>query len=131
MEENHLVKSMLSTNGYPRSAKVYVPKVGTPQEPTMPKRSRNHPREEGDTTYKPSRPTNMPDRNMSRPPSARVVEKQRERRESPRDAAGPSREERGKALVIYNTFDALHLLDDTDESSRGPKHSSPMPCDPC
>ncbi|KAL2247960.1 UNVERIFIED_CONTAM: hypothetical protein Sindi_2648300 [Sesamum indicum] len=109
---------------------VYVPKMGTPQEPTMPKRSRNHPREEGDTTYKPSRPINMPDRNMSRPPSARVVEKQREGRESPRDAAGPSREERGKALVIYNTFDALHLLDDTDESSRGPKHSSPMPCDP-
>ncbi|KAL2251984.1 UNVERIFIED_CONTAM: hypothetical protein Sindi_2320700 [Sesamum indicum] len=73
---------------------VYVPKMGTPQEPTMPKRSRNHPREEGDTTYKPSRPTNMPDRNMSRPPPARVVEKQREGRESPRDAAGPSREER-------------------------------------
>ncbi|KAL2237583.1 UNVERIFIED_CONTAM: hypothetical protein Sindi_0950000 [Sesamum indicum] len=109
---------------------VYVPKMGTPQEPTMPKRSRNHPREEGDTTYIPSRPTNMPDRNMSRPPPARVVEKQREGRESPRDAAGPSREERGKAFVIYSTFDALHLLDDTDESSRGPKHSSPMPCDP-
>ncbi|KAL2230740.1 UNVERIFIED_CONTAM: hypothetical protein Sindi_1668400 [Sesamum indicum] len=34
------------------------------------------------------------------------------------DAAGPSRDKRGKALVIYNTFDALHLLDDTDESSR-------------
>ncbi|KAL2237639.1 UNVERIFIED_CONTAM: hypothetical protein Sindi_0955600 [Sesamum indicum] len=73
---------------------VYVPKMGTPQEPTMPKRSRNHPREEGDTTYIPSRPTNMPDRNMSRPPPAQVVEKQREGRESPRDAAGPSREER-------------------------------------
>ncbi|KAL2235483.1 UNVERIFIED_CONTAM: hypothetical protein Sindi_1280500 [Sesamum indicum] len=36
----------------------------------------------------------MPDRNMSRPPPAPVVEKQREGRESPRDAAGPSREER-------------------------------------
>ncbi|KAL2224176.1 UNVERIFIED_CONTAM: hypothetical protein Sindi_3028300 [Sesamum indicum] len=36
----------------------------------------------------------MPDRNMSRPPQAPVVEKQREGRESPRDAAGPSREER-------------------------------------
>ncbi|KAL2237643.1 UNVERIFIED_CONTAM: hypothetical protein Sindi_0956000 [Sesamum indicum] len=73
---------------------VYVPKMGTPQEPTMPKRSRKYPREEGDTTYKPSQPTNMPDRNMSRPPPARVVEKLREGRESPRDAAGPSREER-------------------------------------
>ncbi|KAL2228522.1 UNVERIFIED_CONTAM: hypothetical protein Sindi_1831900 [Sesamum indicum] len=67
---------------------------GAPQEPTMPKRSRNHLREEGDTTYIPSRPTHMPDRNMSRPPPARVVEKQRGGRESPRDAAGPSREER-------------------------------------
>ncbi|KAL2253048.1 UNVERIFIED_CONTAM: hypothetical protein Sindi_0099500 [Sesamum indicum] len=73
---------------------VYVPKVGTLLEPTMPKRSRNHPREEGDTTYIPSRPTHMPNRNMSRPPPARVVEKQREGREPPRDAAGPSREER-------------------------------------
>ncbi|KAL2248006.1 UNVERIFIED_CONTAM: hypothetical protein Sindi_2652900 [Sesamum indicum] len=110
---------------------VYVPKVGKLQESTMPERSRNQPRKDGDTTYVPSRPTHMPDRNMNRPPSALVVEKQREGRESPRDAAGPSREERGKVLVIYNTFDALHLLDDTDESSRGPKHSSPMPSDPC
>ncbi|KAL2247904.1 UNVERIFIED_CONTAM: hypothetical protein Sindi_2642700 [Sesamum indicum] len=110
---------------------VYVPKVGTLQESTMPERSRNQPRKDGDTTYVPSRPTHMPDRNMNRPPSAPVVEKQREGRESPRDAAGPSREERGKALVIYNTFDALHLLDDTYESSRGPKHGSPMPSDPC
>ncbi|KAL2230751.1 UNVERIFIED_CONTAM: hypothetical protein Sindi_1669500 [Sesamum indicum] len=110
---------MLSTNGYPRSAKVvrhwdtrpksvfstkpkpanppiavYVPKVGTLQEPTMPEQSRNQPRKDGDTTYVPSRPTHMPDRNMNRPPSAPVVEKQREGSESPRDAAGPSREER-------------------------------------
>ncbi|XP_011078701.1 uncharacterized protein LOC105162405 [Sesamum indicum] len=98
---------------------VYVPKVGTLQEPTMPERSRNQPWKDGDTTYVPSRPTHMPDRNMNRPPSAPVVEKQREGRESPRDAAGPSREERGKALVIYNTFDALHLLDDTDEQFLG------------
>ena len=109
---------------------VYVPKVGTLQEPTRPERNRNHPREDDDTTNIPSRPPHMPDRN-SRPPPTSVVGKQREGREYTRDTIGPSREERGKALVIYNTFDALHLLDDTDEPSRGPKHSSPIPSDPC
>ncbi|KAL2235307.1 UNVERIFIED_CONTAM: hypothetical protein Sindi_1262900 [Sesamum indicum] len=96
---------------------VYVPKVGTLQEPTRPERNRNHPREDDDTTNIPSRPPHMPDRN-SRPPPTSVVGKQREGREYTRDTIGPSREERGKALVIYNTFDALHLLDDTDEPSR-------------
>ncbi|KAL2235454.1 UNVERIFIED_CONTAM: hypothetical protein Sindi_1277600 [Sesamum indicum] len=110
---------------------VYVPKVGTLQEPTRPERNRSHPREEEDTTNIPSRPLHMTDRNKSRPPPVPVVEKKREGREYTRDTTGPSREERGKALVIYNTFDALHLLDDTDESSRGPKHSSPIPSDPC
>ncbi|KAL2230732.1 UNVERIFIED_CONTAM: hypothetical protein Sindi_1667600 [Sesamum indicum] len=109
---------------------VYVPKVGTLQEPTRPERNRNHPREDDDTTNIPSRPPHMPDRNNSRPPPASVVGKQREGRECTRDTTGPSREESGKALVIYNTFDALHLLDDTDESSRVPKHSSPIPSDP-
>ncbi|KAL2224829.1 UNVERIFIED_CONTAM: hypothetical protein Sindi_2936700 [Sesamum indicum] len=75
---------------------VYVPKVGTLQEPTRTERNRRHPREEEDTTNIPSRPLHMTDRNKSRPPPAPV----------------------GKALVIYNSFDALHLLDDTDESSR-------------
>ncbi|KAL2231106.1 UNVERIFIED_CONTAM: hypothetical protein Sindi_1705000 [Sesamum indicum] len=110
---------------------LYVPKMGTLQEPTRTKRNRSHPREEEDTTNIPSWPLHMTDRNKSRPPPAPVVEKKREGREYTRDITGPSREERGKALVIYNTFDALHLLDDTDESSRGPKHSSPIPSDPC
>ena len=110
---------------------VYIPKVGTPHETAMSERSRNHPREDGDTTYIPSRPPRLPDRKINRPPQAPVVEKKREGRESPRDATGPSREERGKAVVIYNTFDALHILDDTDEATRGPKNSSPIPSDPC
>ncbi|KAL2230998.1 UNVERIFIED_CONTAM: hypothetical protein Sindi_1694200 [Sesamum indicum] len=116
----------------PKQAKppiaVYVPKVGTPQEP---ERSKNNPNEDGDTTSIPTRPPHVPNRNKSRPPPAPVVEKQREGREYPRDATDPIREERGKALVIYNTFDALQLLNDTDELSRGPKHSSPIPSDPC
>ncbi|KAL2251960.1 UNVERIFIED_CONTAM: hypothetical protein Sindi_2318300 [Sesamum indicum] len=90
----------------------------TPHETAMSERSRNHPREDGDTTYIPSRPPRLPDRKISRPPQAPVVEKKREGRESLRDATGPSREERGKAVVIYNTFDALHILDDTDELTR-------------
>ncbi|XP_011101714.1 uncharacterized protein LOC105179775 [Sesamum indicum] len=73
---------------------VYIPKVGTPYETAMSERSRNHPREDGDTTYIPSRPPRLPDRKISRPPQAPVVEKKREGRESPRDATGPSREER-------------------------------------
>ncbi|KAL2252973.1 UNVERIFIED_CONTAM: hypothetical protein Sindi_0092000 [Sesamum indicum] len=97
---------------------VYIPKVGTPHETAMSERSRNHPREDGDTTYIPSRPPRLPDRKISRPPQAPVVEKKREGRGSPREAIGPSREERDKAVVIYNTFDALHILDDTDESTR-------------
>ncbi|KAL2240815.1 UNVERIFIED_CONTAM: hypothetical protein Sindi_0722700 [Sesamum indicum] len=132
MTLGHSVKDCVLNK--PKPAKppiaVYVPKVGTLQEPTRPERNRSHPREEEDTTNIPSRPLHMIDRNKSRPPPAPVVEKKREGREYTRDTTGPSREERGKALVIYNTFDALHLLDDTDESSRGPKHSSPIPSDP-
>ncbi|KAL2230755.1 UNVERIFIED_CONTAM: hypothetical protein Sindi_1669900 [Sesamum indicum] len=73
---------------------IYVPKVGTLQEPTRPERNRNHPREDDDTTNIPSRPPHMPDRNNSRPPPASVVGKQREGREYTRDTTGPSREER-------------------------------------
>ncbi|KAL2224844.1 UNVERIFIED_CONTAM: hypothetical protein Sindi_2938200 [Sesamum indicum] len=83
----------------PKQAKapitVYVPKVGTPQEP---ERSKNNPNKDGDTNSISTRPPQVPDRNKSRPP--------------------PTPIERGKALVIYKTFDALHLLDDIDESSR-------------
>ncbi|KAL2235520.1 UNVERIFIED_CONTAM: hypothetical protein Sindi_1284200 [Sesamum indicum] len=39
-------------------------------------------------------------------------------------------EERGKAIVIYNAFDALHLIDDAGEHSGGPNTSSPMDDDP-
>ena len=40
-------------------------------------------------------------------------------------------EERGKAIVIYNAFDALHLIDDAGEHSGGPNTSSPKVDDPC
>ncbi|KAL2235624.1 UNVERIFIED_CONTAM: hypothetical protein Sindi_1294600 [Sesamum indicum] len=73
---------------------VYVPKVGTLQEPTRPEWNRNHAREDDDTTNIPSQPPHMPDRNKSRPPPASVVEKPREGREYTRDTTGPSREER-------------------------------------
>ncbi|KAL2244170.1 UNVERIFIED_CONTAM: hypothetical protein Sindi_0535000 [Sesamum indicum] len=39
---------------------------------------------------------------------------------------------KGKELVIYNTFDAFNLLDDeTDDTTQGPKASSPTSGDPC
>ncbi|XP_011074615.1 uncharacterized protein LOC105159302 [Sesamum indicum] len=69
---------------------VYVPKVGTLQEPTRTERNRRHPREEEDTTNIPSRPLHMTDRNKSRPPPAPVVEKKREGHEYTRDTTGPS-----------------------------------------
>ncbi|KAL2224940.1 UNVERIFIED_CONTAM: hypothetical protein Sindi_3058100, partial [Sesamum indicum] len=60
-------------------------------------------------------------------PPARGVDKQRNGRESPSGGAvRSSREDKGKELVVYNTFNALHLLDDADEMSRGPNHSSPL-----
>ncbi|KAL2247318.1 UNVERIFIED_CONTAM: hypothetical protein Sindi_2584100 [Sesamum indicum] len=39
-------------------------------------------------------------------------------------------DERGKAIVISNAFDTLHLIDDADEHSGGPNTSSPMDNDP-
>ncbi|XP_011101716.1 uncharacterized protein LOC105179778 [Sesamum indicum] len=37
----------------------------------------------------------------------------------------------GKEVVIYNAFEALHFIDNTDEQSGGPNTSSPIGCDPC
>ncbi|KAL0434245.1 UNVERIFIED_CONTAM: hypothetical protein Slati_2758800 [Sesamum latifolium] len=40
--------------------------------------------------------------------------------------------DKGKALVVYNPFNALMLADDdTDSSERGPKQSSPYSIDRC
>ncbi|KAL2252957.1 UNVERIFIED_CONTAM: hypothetical protein Sindi_0090400, partial [Sesamum indicum] len=61
----------------------------------------------------PSQPPPMPDRDIPRP--AREVETQREGHEV---IAGPSREERGKVIIIHNAFDALHQLEDTEELIR-------------
>ncbi|KAL2246371.1 UNVERIFIED_CONTAM: hypothetical protein Sindi_2905300, partial [Sesamum indicum] len=104
---------------------IYVPKVGAPRL-AVHERSRNHPtdhmREEQtvtrDTTSIPPRLPPTLDREMRTPSPTRVVEKQREGQESPRADTRPNREERGKALVIYNTFDALHLLDDITWASQ-------------
>ncbi|KAL2235698.1 UNVERIFIED_CONTAM: hypothetical protein Sindi_1302000 [Sesamum indicum] len=63
----------------------------------------------------PSQPPPVPDRDIPRRPPAREVEIQREGREV---IAGPSREERGKAIIIYNALDALHQLEDTEELIR-------------
>ncbi|KAL2230734.1 UNVERIFIED_CONTAM: hypothetical protein Sindi_1667800 [Sesamum indicum] len=43
---------------------------------------------------------------------------QREGRERPRERR-LSREEKGKAIAMYNTFDALQLLDDAEDTPRG------------
>ncbi|KAL2226114.1 UNVERIFIED_CONTAM: hypothetical protein Sindi_1970100 [Sesamum indicum] len=40
-------------------------------------------------------------------------------------------DDRGKAVVIYNAFDALHLINDADESPGGPNTCNPVSDDPC
>ena len=60
------------------------------------------------------------------------MDKQRDGREPPRGGGErPSRKGKGMKIVVYNTFDALHLLDDVDEMSQGPNQSSPNSGDPC
>ncbi|KAL2230768.1 UNVERIFIED_CONTAM: hypothetical protein Sindi_1671200 [Sesamum indicum] len=43
----------------------------------------------------------------------------------------PKHSDKGKAIVIYNAFDALHLIDDADKPTGGPNTSSPVNIDPC
>ena len=55
----------------------------------------------------------------------------REEGEVLRERKPDKHDDRGKALVIYNAFDALQLIDDAGESSRGPNTSSPINHNPC
>ncbi|KAL2246374.1 UNVERIFIED_CONTAM: hypothetical protein Sindi_2905600 [Sesamum indicum] len=65
----------------------------------------------------PAEPTMLHDQEITPPP--RGVEKQRDGRESPRRGGmRTNRAENGKAIVVYNTFDALHLIDDADDIAR-------------
>ena len=78
----------------------------------------------------PAEPTMVHDQEITPPP--RGVEKQRDGRESPRRGGmRTNRAENGKEIVVYNTFDALHLIDDADDIARGPNQSSPILGDPC
>ena len=55
----------------------------------------------------------------------------REEGEVIRERNTAKHDDRVKALVIYNAFDALQLIDDAGESSRGPNTSSPINHDSC
>lgn len=79
----------------------------------------------------PLEPPQLHDRGMSRPTPNREADKQREGHTTPRTNASLSREEKGKPIVVYNSFGSLHILNDTDKLSRVPKHCSPMAGDPC
>ncbi|KAL2240806.1 UNVERIFIED_CONTAM: hypothetical protein Sindi_0721800 [Sesamum indicum] len=85
---------------------VYVPKVGALRGPVVTERTRDQ-------------------------PTPHTVEQQTEGRGTRPNAARPSREERGKDIITYNSFDALQLLDSAEDSSRGPNRSNPIPGDPC
>ncbi|KAL2235282.1 UNVERIFIED_CONTAM: hypothetical protein Sindi_1260400 [Sesamum indicum] len=57
----------------------------------------------------------------------RGEKKQRDGRESPHGGGvRASRKEKGKEIVVYNTFYALHLINDADDLARGPNQSSPI-----
>ncbi|KAL2252838.1 UNVERIFIED_CONTAM: hypothetical protein Sindi_0078500 [Sesamum indicum] len=62
-------------------------------------------------TNKPEKPT--------KPPNTDMGDVHVERNVSNHD-------DRGKAIIIYNAFDALHELDDADEIPRGPNICSPL-----
>ncbi|KAL2248717.1 UNVERIFIED_CONTAM: hypothetical protein Sindi_2345400 [Sesamum indicum] len=51
-------------------------------------------------------------------PPTQEEDNQREGRERPRERR-LSHEEKGKAISVYNTFDALQLLDDAEDTPRG------------
>ncbi|KAL2252789.1 UNVERIFIED_CONTAM: hypothetical protein Sindi_0073600 [Sesamum indicum] len=59
------------------------------------------------------------------PARKEVVPQQIGVRETPSSNGEAGHEDKGKALVIYNTFDTLQLLDDVDDIPRGPNTSSP------
>ncbi|KAL2224649.1 UNVERIFIED_CONTAM: hypothetical protein Sindi_3029000 [Sesamum indicum] len=61
---------------------------------------------------------------------SRGVDNQRDGRNANRVGVRSNPEEKGKEIVIYNMFDALHLLDDADKMSWGPNHKSPNLGDP-
>ncbi|KAL2235780.1 UNVERIFIED_CONTAM: hypothetical protein Sindi_1310200, partial [Sesamum indicum] len=76
---------------------VYVPKINTPRPPPEP-------------VWEKERLPN---------PAHEVVDRSKESN-VPNEHNVPNHEDRSKAVFIYNAFDALHLLDDTDEPSRDP-----------
>ncbi|KAL2226580.1 UNVERIFIED_CONTAM: hypothetical protein Sindi_2016700 [Sesamum indicum] len=51
--------------------------------------------------------------------------------DNPTESNTTRQDNRGKEVVIYNAFEALHLIDDTNEQSGGPNTSSPIGHDPC
>ena len=78
-------------------------------------------------------PLPQPNNEKSRKPMRQTMVDipRREEGEVHRERKPDKHDDRGKALVIYNAFDALQLIDDAGESSRGPNTSSPINHDPC
>ncbi|KAL2225766.1 UNVERIFIED_CONTAM: hypothetical protein Sindi_3096200 [Sesamum indicum] len=80
-----------------RPITVYVPKTNVP--PTiLPEKEREKPKA---TEPKPTKSEVHVKRNVS------------------------NNEDRGKAIILYNAFDTLHLIDDADKTSRGPNTCNP------
>ncbi|KAL2248719.1 UNVERIFIED_CONTAM: hypothetical protein Sindi_2345600 [Sesamum indicum] len=108
-----------STKSIKQPVCVYVPTSGGSQLPRM---QDKYAKTSGDALAVPSRSSSLPSLEGTSPRSdIHASPTHREKR----------REDKGKALVIYNSFDALQMLEDADDTTRGLKTSSPKYVDLC
>ncbi|KAL2232772.1 UNVERIFIED_CONTAM: hypothetical protein Sindi_1457200 [Sesamum indicum] len=90
----------------------HIPKMGPARPPPMHDQERIPPTQGVDNQQEGR------EHDQERMPPTQGVDNRREGRELPRERR-LSCEEKGKAIDVYNTFDALQLLDDAEDTSRG------------
>ncbi|KAL2226586.1 UNVERIFIED_CONTAM: hypothetical protein Sindi_2017300 [Sesamum indicum] len=101
------------------SVSVYVPKVAGPR---IPRREENF-----TNTLRVPQPETP--RNSSRLQVEESESLPLDTHASPTRCGDKRREDKGKSLVIFNTFDTLQMLEDVDETTGGPNPSSPKQVD--
>ncbi|KAL2225761.1 UNVERIFIED_CONTAM: hypothetical protein Sindi_3051900 [Sesamum indicum] len=85
----------------------------------------------------------VPKTNVLQPPAPKERQKKRETMVEVNDATRGDKsvehdecepsyhKEKGKEVIIYNPFDTLNLIDDAEETTRGPNTCSPSSNNPC
>ncbi|XP_011101715.1 uncharacterized protein LOC105179777 [Sesamum indicum] len=99
---------------------VYIPKVNVSQPPPATEKNISQPP-----------PATEKNRKASNIDSTGVGAPRKAEDEKHKEHNADKHNDRGKAVVLYNAFDALHYLDDTDEPPRGPNTCNPTGRDPC